>query len=180
MGPEPKDPSAMETLTDKVWTLQGISFDLGLEEKGTVVFGKGFTAVLGGDSMMALADSIPSVAGEDSLFPKGRACFYATSWESPGACILDDTWAFSPDGALTLDAGAALCSPDEPKTRTGTWSLHAGETDMTVVLGGDSATFRIEKRNPSFLRIAYVETDSGSGCGPAPVYVKTLYRFLAH
>jgi hypothetical protein len=168
------NPGGAAAFTGKSWSLREVSFDLGREQGGKVVFGMGETLVLGGDTMKVRVDSLPAEA--DSLFPKGRACFSGAAWESPGDCRLDDAWTFAPDGSLSVAAGATRCA-DEPQTRSGAWSMDSEETELTVTLEGETAAFRIENMEAGLLALSETGADSAA-CG-FTVHVKTLYRFAA-
>ena len=159
-GPEPKGP---DSFMDKSLSVE-LSFDLGLMEGGQVVFGKGDSVQRTGETMILLSDS-------------SRSCFFWVDWDNPGDCRADDTWKFSSNGGFSMNAGAKSCAPDEPKTATGAWSFNADETELTVVLDGDTAAFAVESKSEKQLCLSEVEPDS-SGCGPN-VYVKTLYDFAA-
>ncbi len=58
-------------------------------------------------------------------------------------CIVDNIGTFTSDLKLIVDEGQTKCSPGDPQTTTGTYSLNSGNTQLTTSIAGISEVFNI-------------------------------------
>jgi hypothetical protein len=70
-------------------------------------------------------------------------------------CLLDDFYKFNPDKTLLQDAGATKCSPTDPQTLTGTWTLSNDQNKLTIAVSGSplNGTADIKELTASTLHI---------------------------
>ncbi|RYU77675.1 lipocalin family protein [Hymenobacter persicinus] len=80
-------------------------------------------------------------------------------------CARDDFYRFQADGTLQFDNGIEKCNPSEPQAVTGTWSVGANDTNLTMLhpyLGGTvglaSRGGTIQELTEQKLIVVYSET----------------------
>lgn len=78
-------------------------------------------------------------------------------------CEKDDSFSFNSDGTATIDEGATKCEVSDPQTSTGTWTLNADETMVTIVDDGITQEWEIVDLTSDLLKIKWVNTDVDSG-----------------
>ncbi|MCB0527568.1 MAG: lipocalin family protein [Saprospiraceae bacterium] len=98
--------------------------------------------VVAGFSMTACKKDSDSKSNEEKL--TGASCWkqskveaqdpFTGSWveDTIDDCDKDDCITFNEDKTLDFDEGAVKCDPSDPQTATGTWSLSADGTTLTL------------------------------------------------
>jgi len=62
--------------------------------------------------------------------------------DSYEACEKDDSYIFAAAGTFTVANNELKCDNDEDPVSTGTWSLNADQTELTVIEGGDTTVIK--------------------------------------
>jgi hypothetical protein len=74
-------------------------------------------------------------------------------------CEKDNSWTFKADDTYVLDEGLLKCSPADPQSKPGTWSLSAD--GKTFTLDGQKATLiLIDENNMQFRRDSFLQNSS--------------------
>jgi hypothetical protein len=73
------------------------------------------------------------------------------------ACLIDDIFTFTSDLTLIVDEGPTKCSPTDPQTTSGTYSLNSDNTQLTTSIAGNSEVFNIMTLNSTTLKTNQVD-----------------------
>jgi hypothetical protein len=80
---------------------------------------------------------------------------------SQAQCELDDIYSYLIGGILKVDEGALKCSPTNPQTQTGSYSLNTDLTKVTIQINGSPETYFIRKLNVTTLELESENTSKG-------------------
>jgi hypothetical protein len=83
-----------------------------------------------------------------------------TSSAFQAICNKDDSYVFSPDKRILMDAGTTKCHPSDPQQQTGNWDLSADNQKMTFNLAvfNVDGEFTIKELTAGTLRISGLKT----------------------
>ena len=90
------------------------------------------------------------------------------------SCSRDDYVEFSKPNTYQVDEGVAKCSPADPQTRLGVWSLDSNDTQLTVALNGFTTIYRVEELTLTSLKITTTRVQSNG----VPATQTNIYEAL--
>ncbi len=72
-------------------------------------------------------------------------------------CLIDAIFTFTSDLKLIRDEGSTKCSPTDPQTITGTYSLNSDNTQLSTSIDGNLQVFNIKTLNSTTFKTEQVD-----------------------
>ncbi|MEZ4963239.1 MAG: DUF5004 domain-containing protein [Saprospiraceae bacterium] len=77
------------------------------------------------------------------------------------ACLKDDLTIFKSNGTVNFDEGASKCEPNDPQTKTGTWTFNTDQTVLSVTQDGETESWDISELKDNTFKAVYKVVEEG-------------------